>query len=241
MRPRLALLGWRAASAAAIARLSSAASTLPGPPVAGGDALRRWAEAGGGATAVLGIVRLLGLALAWYVLGSTTLALVARGAGWVWAISVTHAIALPAVRRLVESALAVTLTVGVASPAVASAAPIAQVTDAEPGSGPDAEPAAEAETATLRRLDPAPPPATAPPAAPAPPAPSPRTHVVQPGDHLWSIAERTVTADLGRPATDGETAAYWRALIDRNAGSFAGGDPDLIFPGQTLALPPPPA
>ena len=52
--------------------------------------------------------------------------------------------------------------------------------------------------------------------------------MVQPGDHLWSIAERTSAGDV---------AAHWVALVEANRARLA--DPDLVLPGQVLALPDP--
>lgn len=77
----------------------------------------------------------------------------------------------------------------------------------------------------LRLLDP---PAAAPVPPPAP-APPPRgTWVVQPGDHLWSIAERSAPGDV---------VPYWVALVEANRDRLA--DPDLVLPGQVLVLPDP--
>jgi len=60
--------------------------------------------------------------------------------------------------------------------------------------------------------------------------------VVQRGDHLWSIAAETV-ADQRGATTDYEIERYWRRLIENNK-DIIGPDPDLIIPGQTIALPP---
>lgn len=60
-------------------------------------------------------------------------------------------------------------------------------------------------------------------AAPLAGAPLPRTYTVQPGDTLSGIA-----AKLGLPD--------WRQLYEANAGVI-GPDPDLIHPGQVLAVP----
>jgi len=69
-------------------------------------------------------------------------------------------------------------------------------------------------------------------------APAPTSAVVLRGDSLWSIAERTVTERLGRPAQDHETAPYWRILMEVNRHRLVDpGDPDLIHPGQELILP----
>ena len=62
---------------------------------------------------------------------------------------------------------------------------------------------------------------------------------IAPGDHLWHVAAVSVERALGRTPTDGETAAYWRSLIDRNADRLVvAGEPDLVLPGQRFDLPP---
>ena len=75
----------------------------------------------------------------------------------------------------------------------------------------------------LRLLDP---PAAASVPPPAPALPPRGTWVVQPGDHLWSIAERSAPGDMLR---------YWLALVEANRDRLA--DPDLVLPGQVLVLP----
>lgn len=62
--------------------------------------------------------------------------------------------------------------------------------------------------------------------------------MVVPGDHLWGIAERTLAARLGRSPTLPVLAAYWRRLVEANEGLLRSGDPDLIYPGETVLLPP---
>jgi nucleoid-associated protein YgaU len=59
--------------------------------------------------------------------------------------------------------------------------------------------------------------------------------VVQPGDHLWAIAERALTDQLGRAVSDQEIVPFWTRLIDANRDRVA--DPDVIFAGQELRLP----
>ncbi len=59
--------------------------------------------------------------------------------------------------------------------------------------------------------------------------------VVRPGDSLWRIAER----HLHSSASADEVAALVHRLHDRNRGVI-GPDPDLIRPGQRLAVPPRP-
>lgn len=70
------------------------------------------------------------------------------------------------------------------------------------------------------------------------PRPGP-THEVAPGDSFWSIAEEEVSRHLGRPATTGETAAWWILLVEANRERLVDAlDPDLLLPGQVLVLPP---
>jgi nucleoid-associated protein YgaU len=69
------------------------------------------------------------------------------------------------------------------------------------------------------------------------PANSTRFVTVEPGGHLWGIAARELEGRLGRVPTDGEVAPFWRALIAANDGRLQSGDPDLVFPGETVRLP----
>jgi LysM domain len=75
--------------------------------------------------------------------------------------------------------------------------------------------------------------------AAADPPPAVRSdYLVQPGDHLWSIAERTVTERSGAEPSDREIGAYWRELLRLNEHRLVeSGNPDLILPGQVLELP----
>jgi hypothetical protein len=67
----------------------------------------------------------------------------------------------------------------------------------------------------------------------------PRRHVVVPGDNLWRIARAELVA-RGDPAPTDETVArYWRAVIAANRATLRSGDPNLIFAGEVVALPPP--
>ena len=74
-----------------------------------------------------------------------------------------------------------------------------------------------------------------------PEAPSPTkdsvpavTWHVERGDHLWSIAERTVNRRLPG-AGDRDIAKYWLRLIAANRHQVV--DPDRIYPGQEMVLP----
>lgn len=64
------------------------------------------------------------------------------------------------------------------------------------------------------------------------PAPRPAWHAVLPGETLWSIAaDRLRTDDVRR------IARYWPRIHRANRDEI-GSNPDLLFPGQVLELPP---
>jgi nucleoid-associated protein YgaU len=62
--------------------------------------------------------------------------------------------------------------------------------------------------------------------------------VVEQGDHLWRTSAEHLATVLGRPAEDAEIDPYWRSVIEVNVQSLISGDPDLIYPGETVVLPP---
>lgn len=61
------------------------------------------------------------------------------------------------------------------------------------------------------------------------------TWPVQPGDHLWHIAESTL-ADRGQATDEMAVLAYWQQLIEANQ-MLLGSDVDLIHPGEVIHLP----
>ena len=104
--------------------------------------------------------------------------------------------------------------------------------------------------------DPAPAPAPAPTTAPlvppagplAPPptvsAPEPTagtTQTVARGEHLWSIAARRVATATGKSPGDltaAEVAPYWLRVVEVNRPRLRSGNPNLVFPGEVVELPP---
>ena len=165
----------------------------------------RWSDEP--AIAVMSVVRFTAGVLAAYLCAATVLAIR------------LPRVAPQFVRRLVAGAVGTGLLV---TPMVASAEP---------------RPAPPAEAPVLRRQ-------------PAPPTPDLRDVatpkeastrrqneevVVAAGDHLWSIAEQTLTERLGRAPNDAEVTPFWLELIELNTDRVA--DPDLIFSGQVLRLP----
>lgn len=64
------------------------------------------------------------------------------------------------------------------------------------------------------------------------------TITVQPGDHLWGLAAQHLATHLQRHPSDAEIAVHWRAVVEANTSHLPSGDPDLIYPGDRVVLPP---
>jgi hypothetical protein len=63
------------------------------------------------------------------------------------------------------------------------------------------------------------------------------------GDNLWTIARDHLAAVRNRSAadlSDREIGAYWVTVVEENEGRLRSGDPDLIYPGEEVTLPPVP-
>ncbi|HET9444059.1 MAG TPA: hypothetical protein VFO65_12095 [Acidimicrobiales bacterium] len=70
---------------------------------------------------------------------------------------------------------------------------------------------------------------------------APAQWTVRPGDHLWRVAEEVLATAWTRPPSDSETTPYWARLVEVNRSNLADpANPDLLFPGQVLEVPPPP-
>lgn len=67
---------------------------------------------------------------------------------------------------------------------------------------------------------------------------SPLTWLVRPGDHLWSISGEHLAIVLDRAPTPDEHARYWVLVIEASHPVIRSGDPDLIYPGEEVPLPP---
>jgi nucleoid-associated protein YgaU len=74
-----------------------------------------------------------------------------------------------------------------------------------------------------------------------PPEPHTETWTIAPGDHLWAVATATLADERGRSPGDGEIADYLAQLIEANRSRLADpNNPDLVYPGQVMQLPPVP-
>jgi nucleoid-associated protein YgaU len=124
------------------------------------------------------------------------------------------------------------------SPRPAATSPSTQATAAPPeATTREPTPAAAAATPPT-----APAPAVTTPPAPMAPGAVPGSWSVRPGDHFWAIAEQVLADAWGRPPTDAEVGRYWRTLVETNRSRLPDpANPDLLFPGQSLTVPPPPA
>jgi len=78
---------------------------------------------------------------------------------------------------------------------------------------------------------------------PRPPSPpsQPDMHEVRTGDNLWTIARDRLAQATRRNAdalSEREVARYWLEVIEANRAGLRSGDPDLIYPGEKIRLPP---
>jgi hypothetical protein len=131
-------------------------------------------------------------------------------------------VTLPSVRRLLDVVIGTTVVVGVMTPTWVAADP-----------------------------NPQPPPVMVmvneqQPAAPQP-SPTPAvtadamadTWTIQPGQHLWLVAEQTLRRSKPNPVNTADVVSYWRRLIDANRDRLRDpSNPSLVYPGQVIELPP---
>jgi nucleoid-associated protein YgaU len=62
--------------------------------------------------------------------------------------------------------------------------------------------------------------------------------MVKRGDHLWKISQRHLEQVLARPTGANEVDPFWRSVIEANQPRLRSGDADLIYPGETIVIPP---
>jgi hypothetical protein len=217
------------------------------------DHLGRWLRAGDAATVVVALLRWIALLGAAWMLVSTLLYLAATLCRAPAAVRAIGWSTVPAVRRVVDAACAVTVATSVVlAPTAAHATRASHGTDppsvsvVRDGRG-IAQLPADTTSAPTTTSTPAasPAPATPPTPEPAPAAVDPpaarSTVTVAPGDNLWVLAAREIARVTGRApdvVPDDEVAPYWVLLCDTNRARLASGDPNLVFPGEQVVLPP---
>lgn len=194
-----------------------AALVLPAPPAAW-QAMTGPAATTDPTAPLLGLVALVAWALTGWLSAGVVLALAGRLPGLLGRLAAAVAArTVPAVvRRGVGLAVGTTLALGTTGALPATAAT------------PDARPAAAPVSATPVSLDW---PAAAPAAAPAQAA-----VVVQPGDTLWALAERSLQAAGTSEPTAAAVAATWPSWWAANRDAV-GDDPHLLLPGTPLVAP----
>ncbi|MFA9432656.1 LysM peptidoglycan-binding domain-containing protein [Egicoccus sp. AB-alg2] len=210
--------------------------------------------------ATMALLRVLVLALAWYLVGVTMIGGLSHLTRAARLIRLADAVTVPAVRRLLQSALGVglaTAMVGAAAPARAEPLPLQVldiVTDDATAGGSGAEPDRRAPPdrevgpvgelpVVLQLLDQYPgaadpPAATVAVAAADASGPASTEYRVVAGDSFWTIAKAQLTDAHGTSPDDAQVVVHWRQLVEDNRDRLADPDnPDLLFPGQRLALP----
>lgn len=195
-------------------------------------------------TAVAALARTAGLAVVAWVLGTSLLYAFARMLGW----KMPHWLSIGPIRRAVDAIVAGSLVVSTMAPAGAlidpgtlppTSTPPVEIVD--PGYLPvSASPAYVPTPAGSGDVEPGDAPTSAEPAPPAATGVDPTSGkvTVQGGDNFWVLATRHLEAVRGRSPTDAEIGPYWIRMVEANRDRIRSGDPDLIFPGEVLVLPP---
>jgi hypothetical protein len=211
-----------------------------------------WFETASAEDAIGAALRMVGLAVGYWVTISTGLYIMAssrrrRPKLVTWAT-------LPAIRGMVDRTLATALAASIAasplSPALAEQAPPPPVIfdiNSEGVPVPHIRAIQPAEDVLLVSVEPQaatpdelsrPPVALAvAPARASTVAASSDTYTVNPGDSLWAIAVRQVEQEIGDDQSVATVTSYWRDVVDANRATLRSGDPNLIYPGEIVILP----
>lgn len=223
--------------------------------------LGSWLREGDAATVSMALLRWVALLGAGWLLASTLLYLAAAASRVPSAVRAVRWSTLPAARRAIDAACAVSVATSVVlAPPAAGAArdtgDTTSVTIVRDGRGH----AGNGGAGGIAQLPPdsTTPPPSAPPAPPAPPvsAPTPTPVVtvvassspaevevvVVAGDNLWELAARHLASTSARARVDvgdAEVAPYWGRVCDANRDRLASRDPNLVYPGERVLLPPP--
>ena len=58
------------------------------------------------------------------------------------------------------------------------------------------------------------------------------------GENLWTISAAHLNRSAGPAGNSDRVSEYWRKVIEANGATLRSGDPNLIYPGEVIALPP---
>jgi len=200
------------------------------PPVAGVSWWRgfpRWVAAAPPLDAVVVVAHRIALVTAAWLLAGTVLHIAAMAARWPGLARVTGRATLPAVRRAVAALALGAGVLGAGYPAYAASGTDApRVRD---GRAVAASTSAPAPTVVAVS---APDPTTTTAAVTAAVTTRVTVVVVQPGDSLWTIAERVAASEGGV-----DVASRWTAICVANAGRLRSGNPSVIYAGEEIVIP----
>jgi nucleoid-associated protein YgaU len=182
--------------------------------------------------------RLVGLTLAYWLLTATVLSLARRVVPAWRRLRVLDVVTPAALRHALDRALVIGLGASLAAtglrPATAGAresrSPVTvSITPTSPARAAGADEPVPRTPIAEPRAD-----------SPAPVNEPAGEHVVvvRAGDNLWVLAQRALEHGTD-DAQPGEIAPYWKRVIAANAATLRSHDPDLIFPGERVVLPPP--
>lgn len=257
IRSILPLLAWLAMLVTVIVGFGALGrGAMAGPELMAPGTWADWAAGRTPTEAVFAVLRIVVQVVASYLLVVTVLAAVAS----VWRagrlLGVVDVLTLPFVRGTIHSLVGVGLVgasvagvgAGWSSPTEPVGGEVHLAASVQSPAGATvlhrlpAEAPAEAPVMRLVTDGAGSSPTGAPDAAPAPSSADTATWEIQAGDHLWSVAERVMANAFGRDVSDAEVAPYFHELVAANTDRLADpGNPDLVFPGQQMVLPPPPA
>jgi LysM domain len=226
---RRRLLGGLAVAVASIAILSGLAPAAS-PSSMAWSAIEDWYDEVGPATASVGVVWTASVVIAGWLALACLLQLFARLSWAGWARPLADRLAPAALRSLAGASLTASLVLS--SPAAAGA-------DASPGTA-TLHPLGVEEVTTTSSTVVTSPPTPAEPAVPAPvEPPAGDEYTVVRGDSFWTIADERLEEIGPDGLTPQVRLDYWRRLITANSDRLVfAGNPDLLYAGQTLVLPP---
>lgn len=268
MRPGrvLTAVAWTTGLLAAVVVLAGLSRGGMAPPPLDPRSWGAEAEVRGPVELVFAVALLATRVVAWYLLGATALTALASMSGRGWLTAAARRVSVPLVERVVAGALGLAVVgagamgspgdpgegfEGRRAPALVLVASSEPRPDGDPPVmhrlGPDLVEGSPAPVEREEGTAVSPAPGEAEPVPieevrdPAPAGPAAQAWEVDAGDHLWSVAERVLHDAWGRAPSDREVAGYWARLVEDNRPRLADpANPDLVFPGQVLALPAPP-
>lgn len=210
-----------------------------------------WFEASHAEDAIAAALRSIGLAIGYWVLGTTALyvafGLRQRKHRPRWVTLLTHR----RIRLIADRALAVTLTASIVAtpigPAAAESPSPPIVFEAETDGIPvphvrmpvTADPPARApdETTITDETPPLLTPIRTPPPVATVAVEQSQAYTVANGDNLWAIAATHIESVVDGDPSVPEVTEYWLRVVTANRDTLRSGDPNLIYPGEIVALP----